>query len=191
MMADADSRIVDYNEEYIPRRFYEKICKITKMSPTIDMMATSENRRTRRFVNRGPTNNEDAIAFDVFAVDRAWVKDDTLFFFPPKNILSQVLFLIANRFMENKVLLIIHLFEEYPKGFARIIADQRTRVRYWRGAPLSIIPDDKVLLFDGKVRSQFSKLTSRKMGSSREYNNYFRNMRVSGTADRRRIALLP
>ena len=153
MMADADSRKVDYNEEYIPKRFFQKICQATSMTPSIDMMATAENRRTRRFVNRGPTNEKDALALDVFAVDQAWVKGETLYFFPPKNIVSQVLFLIANRFMENKVLLIIHLFEEYPKGFARIKNDPRTKVRYWRHAPLSIIPDDKILHFDGKVKN--------------------------------------
>ena len=151
MMADADSRKVDFNEEYIPKKFYQKICRATSMNPSIDMMATAENRRTRRFVNRGPTNEDDAVAIDVFSVDRAWVKDDTLYFFPPKNIVSQVLFLIANRFMDNKVLLIIHLFEEYPKGFARINKDPRSRIRYWRHAPLSIVPDDKVLLFDNMV----------------------------------------
>ena len=153
MMADADSRIVNYNEEYIPKKFFQKLCQATGLQPTIDMMATSENRRTRRFVNRGPTNEEDAIAFDVFSVDATWVKDDILYFFPPKNIISQVLFLISNRFMKNRVLLVIHLFEEYPKGFGRLVRDPRVKLRYWRHAPISIIPDDKVLHFDGKVRN--------------------------------------
>ena len=128
-MADKDSRMVDFNEEYIPRRFFKKICDVTGIEPTVDMMATSGNRRTKKYVNRGPTNDKDAIAFDVFSVDKAWVKSDTLYFFPPKNIVSQILFMIANRFMDQRILLIFHLFEEYPKGFARISNDPRTRIR--------------------------------------------------------------
>ena len=151
MMADKDSRKVNFNEEYIPARFYDKICQQMKIAPTIDMMATEDNRRTRKFVNRGPTNCCDAIAFDVFAVHDAWVKDECLYFFPPKNVITQVLFLIATRFAKRRILLVFHLFEEFPKGFERIVQMDNVKIKYWRGAPLSIIPDDKVLLFDNKV----------------------------------------
>ena len=151
MMADADSRTVDKNEEYIPARFFHKICDHVKLTPTIDMMASVSNRRTKRFVNRGPTNNVDAIAFDVFSVDKAWVENECLYFFPPKNVITQVIFLITTRFMESKVILIFHLFEEKPKGFARLVQDRRVKIRYWRNAPLAIIPDDRVLQFDNKV----------------------------------------
>ena len=45
-------------------------------------MASVSNRRTKKFVNRGPTNNVDAIAFDVFSVDKAWVEEECSYFFP-------------------------------------------------------------------------------------------------------------
>ena len=151
MMADSDSRKVDYNEEYVPARFYKKICDQTGVYPTVDMMASSGNRRTKKFVNRGPTNHEDAIAFDVFSVEKKWVDHETLYFFPPKSQIQQVLFLITTRFMDFKCLVIIHLWEEYPKGFARLISDKRVKMRKWKHAPLGIIPDDKVLWFDNKV----------------------------------------
>ena len=151
MMADKDSRKVNYNEEYIPAKFFDKICRQMNIKPTIDMMATEDNRRVKKFVNRGPTNCCDAISFDVFAVHYEWVKDDCLYFFPPKNVVTQVLFLIATRFAKCKILLVFHLWEEFPKGFERIIRMDNVKIKYWRGAPLSIIPDDKVLLFDNKV----------------------------------------
>ena len=151
MMADKDSRKVDFNEEYIPAKFFNKICEQVQFWPTVDMMATEDNRRTKKFVNRGPTNCEDAIAFDVFSVQRAWVENESLYFFPPKNVITQVLFMIATRFYDFRVLLVFHLFEEYPKGFERIIQLPNVEVKYWRNAPLAIIPDDKVLYFDNKV----------------------------------------
>ena len=151
MMADPDSRRVDLNEEFIPARLYKKICDTVNLYPTVDMLASEANRRTKRFVNRGYTNNCDAIAFDVFSVHKAWVENETLFFFPPKNILSQVMFLISTRFMENRVILIFHLWENYPRGFARLVKDERTKLRIWKDAPLAIIPADKVIHFDGKV----------------------------------------
>ena len=151
MLADPDSRKVDFNEEFIPVRLYQKICDTVNLKPTVDMLASAANRKTTKFVNRGFTNNCDAIAFDVFSVHKAWVEEDVLFFFPPKNIISQVMCLIANRFMENKLILVFHMWENYPKGFAKLIKDKRTKLRMWRNAPLGIIPADKVIHFDGKV----------------------------------------
>ena len=152
MIADADSRIVNYNEEYIPARLFKKICRRVGFEPTVDMLASSDNRRAQKFVNRGPTNHEDALAFDVFSVQQAWVIGEKLYFFPPKNIRDQVIHLVLNRFMDFQVLLIFHLFEEFPQAFGRLVRDSRVRIRYWRHAPLAIIPDDRVLHFDGKVR---------------------------------------
>ena len=151
MIADGDSRKVNLNEEYIPARFFKKICERVGLSPTVDMMATSDNRRTSKFVNRGPTNHKDALAYDVFSVETTWVKNEILYFFPPKNVRDRVLHLILNRFMDFKILLVFHLFEEYPQAFGRLVRDPRVKIRYWRHAPLAIIPDDKVLHFDQKV----------------------------------------
>ena len=119
MIADKDSRTVDMNEEYIPAKFFGKICKRIGFKPTVDMMSSSDNRRAKKFVNRGPTNHEDALAFDVFTVQKAWVEGEILYFFPPKNVRDQVIHLVLNRFMNFKVLLIFHLFEEFPQAFGR------------------------------------------------------------------------
>ena len=86
MIADIDSRKVDWNEEYVPARFFKKICNCVGFEPTVDMMATSDNRRTSKFVNRGPTNHEQALGFDVFAVDPTWVEKEILYFFNLRKI---------------------------------------------------------------------------------------------------------
>ena len=66
MMADPDSRTVNYNEEYIPARFFRKICVTVGFWPTLDMMATPENKRTMRFVNRGPSNDPNMASNTLF-----------------------------------------------------------------------------------------------------------------------------
>ena len=136
MIADKDSRKVCYNEEYIPSKFFKRICKSVNLTPEVDMLASSDNRRAKKFVNRGPTNHKDAIGFDVFSVQKAWVENKILYFFPPKNIRDQVIHLVLNTFMDFKVLLIFHLFEEFPQPFGRLVRDKRVKVKYWRHAPL-------------------------------------------------------
>ena len=152
MIADKDSRIIDYSEEYIPFPLYYQICEELDIQPTVDLMASETNRKTKWFINRGPTNHPECLGIEFFAMNPSRLRGHTLYIFPPKVMLTKVLSTLANSYTTFQILLIFPVWEEMPVGWARVTkAFSSVKMLVYRNGPLSIIPDDKQLIFRGKV----------------------------------------
>ena len=152
MIADKDSRAVDFSEEYIPMPLYDQICVEMDIQPTVDLMASESNRKTKWFVNRGPTNHPDCLGIEFFSISPIRLEGHVLYVFPPKVMLTRVLSTLANSFTKFQILLIFPVWEEMPVGWARVTkAFDKVKMLVYRNGPLSIIPDDKQLIFRNKV----------------------------------------
>ena len=152
MIADKDSRVVDYSEEYIPTPLFEQICMEMGINPTVDLMASESNRKTKWFINRGPSNHPDCLGIEFFSISPMRLEGHVLYVFPPKVMLTKVLSTLANSFTRFQILLIFPVWEEMPVGWARVTkAFDKVKMLVYRNGPLSIIPDDKQLIFRNKV----------------------------------------
>ena len=154
MIADKDSRVIDYSEEYVPSPLYNQICNEMDIKPTIDLMASESNRKTKWFINRGPSRHPDCLGIEFFSINPTRLNGHVLYIFPPKVMLTKVLSTLANSFTNFQILLIFPVWEEMPVGWARVTkAFTSVKMLVYRRGAISIIPDDKQLIFRGKVRT--------------------------------------
>ena len=103
-------------------------------------------------MNRGPSKHINCLGIDVFALPPKKVQGKVLYFFPPKCVLSSVLAMIANNYKDNQILLVFHVLQEMPVGWSRITETfKQIKMMVYRKGPLSIVPDERQLMFRQKV----------------------------------------
>ena len=52
-LADAKSRVVDWNEEYLPQVQFHKLCRLHRFFPKVDVMATEANTKCDQYITLG------------------------------------------------------------------------------------------------------------------------------------------
>ena len=57
-LADAKSRVVDWNEEYLPQVQFHKLCRLHRFFPKVDVMATEANTKCDQYITLGELNYE-------------------------------------------------------------------------------------------------------------------------------------
>ena len=74
-LGDRPSRICDFNEEFLPRQYYSQICRLWNVTPTIDAMATSENKKCKHFIPWSLSQDPFAISNDFFNANKELLSD--------------------------------------------------------------------------------------------------------------------
>ena len=148
-LADAASRHIDYNQEYVPKILYRQFCRQIRVQPTIDVMATRANRKCVKWVNFGLDLHPDCIAYDFFSVDPKSLLADILWIFPPKNLIQQAMAHLARHYKNHRWLLVFHSFGEMPLGLPALLQLGGKLTKFHR-FPATIVPAEKKLVFENQ-----------------------------------------
>ena len=112
----------------------------------IDLMATPQNAKCERFISwcQTPTSWHT----NLFTIKPAKLQGYTCYCFPPKNLLAQTLTFVKNNLMHTKIVIIFHVWAEWPLSVTTF--QRQKNVRFvklhpnWLNFPaLSLIPSEK------------------------------------------------
>ena len=150
MKADEPSRIVDFDEEYIPMYLFEKFCARFNIFPTIDCMATFANTKCKNFISWKPcknnhNNSQTNFGCNFFAQKISTLRDEILYIFPPKRLTNKVASHLGKYFMNTKFLLIFHAIGELPMSIGKLIH---------LGAKLYVLNEDKISIIPSEKRME-------------------------------------
>ena len=87
----------------------------------LDLMATPGNKKTTRYISNFPFKDSNRVGIDALSPDTvSWLSSQqTLYLFPPKNVATKTLDFVFNYLTKYKVLMIIHIFGEWPVGLGQ------------------------------------------------------------------------
>ena len=148
-LADAASRHVDFNEEFVPQIIFRQVCRQLNIQPTVDCFASKANRKCERWINFGLHSDQNCIAFDFFSVNPEKLKNEVLWVFPPKNMIQQTMAHLLRYYRYHKFLLIFHSFGETPLGLPPLL-EAGGKISNFPRFPASIVPAEKKLVYEGQ-----------------------------------------
>ena len=144
-IADEESRTIRYNEEYIPKSEFLKLCNMLKVVPSIDLFASRANFKCANWINYGLEDFPGCIGFDFFSVNPNLFRNQVLFAFPPKNIINKVATHLDRFYKKHRFILIFHSFAEMPIGIAPLLK----RASLQKVDIKTVIPAETELFIDG------------------------------------------
>ena len=150
MVADMESRIIDYNEEYLPYHLFKIIESAFKVNFTLDLMASDANYKTEKFIGLNNIIASKAFDFDIFNLKIKIPLSDIIFCFPPKNYANRVCSWIAQNLYRNKIAILTHAYSEISPGIAALIEKKFVILNINR-KKFTIIPDEHKTELDGKI----------------------------------------
>ena len=124
-LADEASRNINWNEEYIPKSEFQRLCDLLNIVPSIDLFASRANFKCPKWINYGLENFPGCVGFDFFAINPNLFKNQFLFAFPPKNIVNKVATHLNRFYKKHKFVLIFHVFAELPIGIPILLERSR------------------------------------------------------------------
>ena len=148
-LADAASRHIDYNEEFVPSILYRQLCRQLQVQPTLDAMASKANRKCQKWINFGLDSDPSCIAFNFFSVDPKSLINEILWIFPPKNLIQQTMAHLARYFKNHRFLLVFHSFGESPMGLPALL-QLGGKITTFSRFPATIVPAEKKLVFENQ-----------------------------------------
>ena len=91
-IGDEPSRVIDLNEEFLPKPYFEFIQSVLPFKLDIDVMASFANHKCPLFIARGNLRlpSPGQISKDFLNTDPEVIGDRSLYVFPPKVILDRV-----------------------------------------------------------------------------------------------------
>ena len=159
-VADRPSRRILWNEEFIPMKIFQRIQQKIGVRFEIDLMATPQNAKCERFISwcQTPTSWHT----NLFTIKPAKLQGYTCYCFPPKNLLAQTLTFVKNNLMHTKIVIIFHVWAEWPLSVTTF--QRQKNVRFvklhpnWLNFPaLSLIPSEKkVEIYDQSFCASFN-----------------------------------
>ena len=152
-LADESSRFINYNEEYLPKSFFEKIVVGLNVRPQVDLFASQANAKCDQWINFGPTNHKSCLGFDFFCHNPARLKGKILYAFPPKNIIDKAIYHLTRYYKHHKVMLIMHVFNEWPPATPQLIQIGAKMQKL--ESPCTVIPAEFQLEIDGHMHYGF------------------------------------
>ena len=152
-LADESSRHISWNEEYLPKVFFDEIMCGLNVRPDIDVFATSANKKCKEWINLGIINDDNCLGYDFFCVNPKLLKNRIIYAFPPKNIINKVIYHLSKYYKNHKVVLIMHVFEEWPAAFPRLlqIGAKTKKLK----SPITVIPAEFQLVIEGHMHYGF------------------------------------
>lgn len=115
MLADKESRMIIFSEEYVPDAWYRCIIKRIGLRPTIDVMATHENAKCNDYIYFYSSPLDTSRKRDFFTHTQL-LDHQVGYCFPPKKLLTQALNHIYNHFRHMSWIVVFHRFREWPLG---------------------------------------------------------------------------
>ena len=163
MIADKESRLIVFSEEYLPRVWYDCLCKNLNLTPTIDVMATLENAKCDDFIyffkSPGIPNKTQR---DFFAVSDLG-QHKTGYCYPPKKLLTRTLNHIYQNFRHMNWIIIFHVFLEWPIGLEQFRLLKNVAVTKAPEDMFTIIPSEKKIEIQNQtyigMRNKWAKST--------------------------------
>ena len=152
-LADESSRFINYNEEYLPRKFFEQITNELNIMPSVDLFASEANKKCDQWVNFGPIKNRLCLGFDFFCMNPTKFKGKVLYAFPPKNIVDKAMYHLAKYYKNHKVIMIIHVFGEWPPATPKLIQIGAKFTKLT--SPCTVVPAEFQLEIDGHMHYGF------------------------------------
>ena len=152
-LADAKSRTIDWNEEYLPSLYFHRLCRKLKFFPKVDAMATCANTKCEFYITLGKDKNEKCLAFDFFSYKPSNLAGLPFYIFPPKNILSRVANHLLKYYQSHDWLLIFHSFGELPPTIAPLLMLNVTKHKLDKES--TIVPAEKRLIIGEEVHWGF------------------------------------
>ena len=150
MIADGPSRVVDWNQEFIPKSIFNKLCLNLNIRPTVDVFASKANAKCEKWVNFGLTGEDNCIGFDFFSMNPLNLTNEFLWVFPPKNIVNLAATHLTRYYSNTDFAFLFHSFGEWPIGIASLI--QMGGIVYdIPNAPISIVPAEFQLHFEDQL----------------------------------------
>ena len=152
-LADEPSRKIDWGEEFIPWPRFIQICTKFDFFPQIDLMATRNNTKAKKYIAWGkpyniPSELTKCIGIDFFSHDPIDIINEKLYIFPPKVLTSKVAIHLAKYYHKHRFMFIFHVMGCLPLGLENLI-QREAKIFQITNENLSIIPCENQLDFDG------------------------------------------
>ena len=168
MKADEPSRVIDFDEEYIPKFLYDHFCDRFNIYPTVDCMATFANTKCSKFFSWKPCRNnhdngQDYLGCNFFAQKVSSLQDEILFLFPPKRLTNKVAGHLGKYFMKNNFLLIFHAIGELPMAVSQLI---------YKGAQIFALDEEKISIIPAEKRMEANGQTFIGFWNTRQKTSY-------------------
>ena len=116
---------------------------------TVDVFATKANTKCNKYINFGLSADPNCIAFDFFSTSPSELLNEILWIFPPKNLIDQTSAHLARYYKKHRYILVFHSFGEVPHGIPTLM-QLGGRVKAFSQFPVSIVPAEKQLMFEGQ-----------------------------------------
>lgn len=129
-IADSPSRIIDLNEEFIPRPHFEIIRRLSPFPLTLDAMASIANFKCNKFIVRKHLRipHQGIVSVDFLNTSAELLQNENLYIFPPKVALEKVIRHLERDFYHFNFVLIFHQFLELPLGIEKLIRWPNTEI---------------------------------------------------------------
>ena len=118
------------------------------VSPTVDCFASEANFKCQKWINLGLSKHSGCIGFDFFSTDPRKLAKETLFIFPPKNLLTKTVMHIVRYYTTHRMVLVYHQFNEIPLAIPYLANFQQRTLDF--NKPRTIIPAE----FQLKIQEQ-------------------------------------
>ena len=148
-LADAKSREVNWNEEFLPMPIFTEITRTWDFIPQIDLMATEANTKCIQYMTFGRDRNPNCLAYDFFSFPPGKILGKKLYIFPPKNLIDQTCQHLEKYYKNHSFLLIYHSFGTIPHAVTSLIKKAHKHQQLTENC--TIIPDEVKLLAFGRT----------------------------------------
>lgn len=135
-LADDPSRDICKSEEFLPQCYFSYIETLAGIKLAVDCLANQANAKCPEYIGLKPTelektpffNHTRQVKLNFLQVKRADLPNRTLYVFPPKCFLSQVVAHLKAHFLNIPFVLLFHRFEEIPLAIAPLLSHPRTQL---------------------------------------------------------------
>ena len=153
-LADGKSRLIDWNEEYLPSLFFHRLCRTQKFFPKLDAMATEANSKCDNYITLGKDFSPRCLGFDFFSYPPAKLQSIPFYIFPPKNILNATVNHLWRYYRTHNWMLVFHSFGDFPTAVAPFLKDKNTVTLELQDA-FTIVPAEKRMFVGEEVHWGF------------------------------------
>ena len=160
-LADEASRQIGWNEEYIPQSMFDELTSGLNVRPDLDVFASEANKKCLEWINLGINSSKHCLGYDFFCMNPNVLKNRILYAFPPKNIVNQAIYHLAKYYKNHRVILLIHIFQEWPAAFPKLVQIGATIKEYTNIQ--GIVPAEFQLKYNGEMHYGFWNNRAKKM----------------------------
>lgn len=128
-IGDRPSREISLNEEFLPKPSFKTLQRIAGFQCNIDCMASDTNKKCKKFLKwRDKVTLPSCVGFDFLNTNPKLLSNNSLFIFPPKNIVTKTAVHIFKHFKNTKFIFLFHKIFELPMGCEKLLTLPNTRL---------------------------------------------------------------